>query len=431
MMRRILLLSSLVYGLFLLGLATLNGGLLALAIPLVIYLGVALFYGPEDLRLKITHTLSADRVAQGTPVVVKLSVTNEGSLLEEVLVEDLVPSPLVLTDGQPQVITSLPPGGTLKLEYTVSAKRGRYDFQDVRVTASEYLGLFRRQAMLPAPARLLVLPDVLRLRRVTIRPLQTHGCAGPVPARQGGSGVEFFGVREYQLGDPQRWINWRVSARHPRVLFANEFEQERIADVGLILDARRRNDVRSKGDSLFEHAVCATASLAEAFLKDGNRVGLLVYGRLLDWTFPGYGKVQRERILRALARAETGKSLVFESLDYLPTRFFPARSQIVMISPLCKDDLPMLIRLRARGYQLLVISPDPVTFETRTLGPGPVVELAVRIARVERVLLLRKLRQAGIQIVDWQVDKPFDQTIHTSLGRLPHWFRAVGVVLRP
>jgi uncharacterized protein (DUF58 family) len=171
--------------------------------------------------------------------------------------------------------------------------------------------------------------------------------------------------------------------------------------------------------------------LADTFLSDGNRVALLVYGGILDWTFPGYSKTQREGILRALARAKTGDSLVFDSLDYIPTRYFPARSQLVLISPLCKDDVPMLVRLRARGYQLLVISPDPVAFETRALGPQPAVDLAARIVRLERRLLLRQLRQAGIQVVDWQVDKPFDQTIHASLGRLPHWFRAVGVELSP
>ena len=221
--------------------------------------------------------------------------------------------------------------------------------------------------------------------------------------------------------------HWRLSARHPRTLFTNEFEQERIADVGLILDARQRSDIRLKGDSLFEYGIRAAAALAGAFLNDGNRVGLLVYGRNLDWTFPGYGKVQRERILRALTRAKTGESLVFDNLDYLPTRFFPARSQIVVISPLCREDLSMLIRLRAHGYQLLLISPDPITFEAKALGSRPIIDLAVRIAHLERTLLLRNLRQAGIQIVDWQVDQPFDQTVHTSLHRLPYWYRVIGV----
>jgi uncharacterized protein (DUF58 family) len=428
-MKRPLLLGGLVYLLILVGLATVSGGLLALALPLVLYLLVALLYGPEELQLKVARTISPDRAFQGTPVDVKLSITNEGSTLDQVLAEDLVPGSLKLIKGETEVLRRLQSGETVELEYAVEAKRGSFDFHEVRVTASDRLGLFQRQAVLSAPAHLFALPEVLRLRRLAIRPLRTRGYAGPVPARRGGSGVEFFGVREYQLGDPRRWINWRVSARHPRTLFANEFEQERIADVGLILDARLRSEVRVGGDSLFEHAVRATASLAEAFLRDGNRVGLLVYGRFLNWIFPGYGKVQRERILQALARAQTGDSQIFDNLDYLPARFFPAQSQLVLVSPLCRDDPPLLIRLRARGYQILVIRPDPVAFELRALGPQPEVELAARIVGVERALLFRKLQQAGIQVVDWQVDKPFDQVVHASLGRVPHWFRAVGMEL--
>jgi hypothetical protein len=43
--------------------------------------------------------------------------------------------------------------------------------------------------------------------------------------------------------------------------------------------------------------------------------------------------------------------------------------------------------------------------------------------------MLRELRQAGIQVVDWQVDRPLDRAIHASLGRVPQWLRAVGVRL--
>ena len=56
--------------------------------------------------------------------------------------------------------------------------------------------------------------------------------------------MSFWGVREYQMGDSLRHINWKIAARRmiaarqAQELFTNEFEQERIADVGLILDAR-------------------------------------------------------------------------------------------------------------------------------------------------------------------------------------------------
>jgi len=425
--RRLVLLGGLAYALLLVGLAARNGGVLALILPLVVYLGAAALYGPRGVQLRAVRTLGADRVYSGTPVTVGLTITNEGPGLEEVFIEDLFPRELALLEGEASLLASLPPGGSLVLGYTLLGKRGCFEDWDVRVTAGERLGLLRRQQVFPVPSRLWVLPRAARLRRLPIRPLRTRGPAGPVPARQGGSGVDFYGVREYQPGDPRRWINWRISARHPQALFSNEFEQERIADVGLILDARRRSDVRLADDSLFEHAVGATASLAEAFLNDGNRVGLLVYGRFLDWTLPGYGKVQRERILRALARAGTGDSQIFDRLEYLPTRYFPAQSQLVLVSPLCPDDLPMLVRLRARGYQVLVIRPDAIAFELGAIDRRPETDLAARILRLEQGLLLRRLRQAGVQVVDWPVDRPLEQAVHASLGRVVPWFRAVGV----
>ena len=148
---------------------------------------------------------------------------------------------------------------------------------------------------------------------------------------------------------------------------------------------------------------------------------------MLRWTFPGYGRVQRERILRALARSETGASLVFEHLGYIPTRYFTAKSQLVLISPLCEDDVAPLMRLRAQGYELLVISPDPVSFEAQSLEANYAVELAVRVTRVERGALLRRLQRAGIRTLDWRVDVPFDLTIHGSLSHQPHWIRGTGI----
>ena len=53
-MRRWLLLSTLIAGLVLLGLGTLSGDMLALAIPLLIYAGTALLGRPEPPQLSAT-----------------------------------------------------------------------------------------------------------------------------------------------------------------------------------------------------------------------------------------------------------------------------------------------------------------------------------------------------------------------------------------
>lgn len=418
-MRRWLLVSSLIAGLVLLGLGTLRGDMLALAIPLLIYAGTALLGRPEPPQLSATRSFSAQRLASGEPAQVSVSITNLGARPATVLLEDQLPPRLALIEGQPRMLTTIAAGASAEIAYTVTGERGVYQFPGLHASVQDQLGLFHATLLLPAPGQIFVVPAMIRLRRVEIRPRRTHVYAGQIPARQGGPGVEFYGLREYQPGDPTRWINARATARNPQNLFVNQFEQERVADVGLILDARRRSDVRTRDGALFEYAIQAAGALADTFLHRGNRVGLLMYGRSLDWTLPGYGKLQRERILRALARAETGDLPVLERLDYLPTRLFPARSQIVLISPLLPHDLEMLASLRARGYQLLVISPDPISFEQRDLREQPESAAATRLAQIERALLLQRCRRTGVTVIDWPTELPFQQVAEAALSRPP------------
>lgn len=418
--RRSLLVAALLYILIIVGLGTLNGALLALALPLVVYLGAVFLYQPRFPELAFRRSLSDAYVPLNTEVQVTLTVANTGPDLDEIRIADSVPPGLRVVDGSPDALLTLATGEQHELVYTVTGVRGAYRFQTVGVMVHEHLGLFGRRQRYPVHSRLSILPAVPAMRTIPIRPRRTRGYAGPVPSRQAGSGVEFFGVRTYEPGDPRRWINWRLSARHPTEIFVNDFEQERIADVGLILDARDRTNITIENDSLFEYAVEATAALADMFLSDGNRVGLLVYGRGIERTFPGYGKHQRERILRSLARAKTGNSLVFDSLDYLPTRSFPAKSQIVLISPLCEDDPPVLSRMRARGYEVLVVSPDAVHFEERAVPDDELGATALRLARVERGLWMHQLKRLGIPVINWQVELPLDAVVRAGLRRSLH-----------
>jgi uncharacterized protein (DUF58 family) len=421
--KRSRLLSFLIYGLVIIGLATLHGQVLILAIPFMLYFAAGLLYRPGNLRLTAKRTLSTERVPQGGPVTVKVLVTNEGAPIERLLLEDLVPRGLDVIEGEPRTILPLDSGATVEIEYTLSGGRGFYSLPGIRATASDHLGLFDKTLDLELPGRIFILPQVHKLPLVAIRPRRTRVYAGLIPARKGGPGVEFFGVREFEPGDSLRWVNHRASARHEPNLFVNEFEQERAVDVGLILDSRQVTNLFSKNYSLLEYTVEATATLADTFLTRGNRVGLFMYGGSVDWTFPGYGKIQRERILQSLARAKLQESHVFEKLGYLPTRLFPIRSQLVLISPLRLSDLDDLISLRARGYQVLIISPDPIDFERKILRKSNHVELAARIARLERTALFNQLRQAGIRVFEWQVDQPFHQIARYALGRVPLWSR--------
>ena len=248
-MSRILFLSFIIYSLIILALASVNGLLIIMVLPVLLYLGAGLLFGPENIELTVERELSQDRALPGTPVEVSISLTNLGERLENILLFDQLPHGLKLIDGDTSLMTSLDTGETARLQYSVQAKRGYYRFQHVIIEAADRLGIRQKNLTLDAEGRLFVQPVVKSVGRVNIRPRGTRVYAGYIPARKGGAGVEFFGVREYQQGNPLRWINWRASARHRNTLFINEFEQERVADVSIILDTRQRSEVKVKGGS--------------------------------------------------------------------------------------------------------------------------------------------------------------------------------------
>lgn len=420
-MKNIFLFGSILYVLLMLGLITSTGGPLLLMIPFLVYLGAGLLSGPAALKINAERVISEDRVAHGAEVKVSVTVTNNGSRLEEVYLEDRASSSLKIIHGAADLITCLDAGESITWEYTVQAVRGYCRFQGVKVSARDHYGLFPEEIFCEIKDVVTVLPASIKLKQTPIRPRRTKVYSGLIPARSGGQGIEFFGVREHQEGDSTRLINWKATARHSQTYFSNEFEQERVADVGIILDARLRCYMAHDDESLFEYSVSAAAAVSEAFLTGGNHVGMFIYGRVIDWTFPGYGRIQKERILQALSKAAPGTHMVFDKLEYLPTKLFPSHSQLIFISPLLKDDLYTLSMLRARGYQVLVVSPDPIshglTSQDRDLDDDH--SMGYRMAAIERILLINQIIQTGVQVVNWKVETPLQSTINSAFGRQP------------
>ena len=416
-----------IFLLLLAALATVNGSLLLLALPFLLYLLADLLTAPRSPQVTVARALAEKQAAAGTAIEVAVTVTNTGKRPAELHVQEVLPPGLELVTGENEWLLSLRPGEARTLAYTVRGRRGVYRFHTLRVTAHSRHDLLHRTATFRDEESLHYYPPAgdRRLRQIDIRPRRTHVYSGSVPVRAGGEGTDFYTVRRYQSGDPLRRINWKASARTRDALFTNDFEQERVADVGIIVDVRRASNLPYGGRSLLDYSVAAAASLAAHFLGGGNRVALLNYGGFLDYTLPGYGRVQQRKILYALARAQLGESAAFSGLAALPTALFPTGSQIVFVSPLLEDDVRFLRRLRARDYQVLVISPNPIIYEQARLEARPDaalsaegIALAARLMRVERALLLRQLLQSGVFALDWDIDEPFEEAAATQLRAL-------------
>jgi len=397
-----------------------NGEIAWMLLPFLTYLGLGILQTPpsEKICLSARRTLEQTRSNGSTAIDVSLIVQNMAA--EEVscfISETTQPEMKISADELSRWVT-LRAGESTELKYTFTAARGNFTWKSIKTVVSDPLNLIESELSLPAEAMIQIRPPLKKFKAIPLRPHSTVHSPGSIPARLGGNGTDFFGIREYHPGDPLRSLDWRLTARHPRKFFTKEFEQEEIAEIGLILDARQGVDLRIGEESLFEACVGATASLAETFLHQGDRVSLLVFGGAMLNVFPGYGKTQLHRLLGCLSKAKVGTgNRSFTTLDFIPMRMFPSHALIVIISPLTSSDFSLFQRLRAYGYQALLICPDSLDFAGQTMAQDLTGQLAIRATRLEHRMQLNKIAQLYIPVIDWQVRQPLFPLVRNALSR--------------
>jgi uncharacterized protein (DUF58 family) len=420
MNNKTLLVVLIICGLILSGLALRDGELLILAVPFMVYLIFGILQSPSEIDLTAARRIDRPSIAAEKTAQTRIEITNRGKPFVNLALEDPVSESITIQDGQTKQRLALPAGGSTELKYEFGGKRGVYSWNTIRARASDPFGLFELESDIPASGDIRVFPTPLQIRQVTPKPRHTLHAAGPIPARQAGAGIDFWGIREYRPGDSLRRLNWRLAARRSRKLFTNEYEREEIADYGLILDARKFSGTDTLEEELFEYSISAAAALSENYLKAGNRLSLLIFGDSIVSVYPGYGKHQLNKVQSTLARARLGANFPFSYLEYLPTRLFPARSSIVIFSTVNPRDLDIYARLLSFGYEVLLISPDPVDYASRMLPQTQTNSLAVRAARVERNIQLKKLLKMGVQVIDWPVNQPLETIIRKTTLKMGH-----------
>ncbi|NMB60643.1 MAG: DUF58 domain-containing protein [Chloroflexi bacterium] len=417
---KVRVLSAVILGLLVAAMITRNGDVAWLTLPVLTYLGIGLWQSPDMKVLRLNASRTIKQISQNGQIRVDAAVTVENASTEStaVCIKVTLPEYASQIDGSLMEWAFLRPGDSVDVKYSFTAARGDFVWENIQVTASDPLGVLSVKRVLPARGDIQVRPSFHKFKAIPLRPRSTLHSPGSIPARLGGNGTDFYGVREYHAGDPLRSLDWHQTARHPKKFFTREFEQEEIAEIGLILDARPSVELRVNGESLFEHGVTAAASLAEMFIHQGHRVSLMVFGKHTSIAFPGYGKIQLRRIMNCLSRARVefdGHSS--PHIDFLPIRMFPVRSMIIVISSLTSSDMPLYQRLRASGYQALLISPNPIDFAVTETSGDPYYKLAVRTTRIERRLILNSIAALQVPVIDWNVNQPLFPLVRSALTR--------------
>ena len=272
---------------------------------------------------------------------------------------------------------------------------GSYRLGPVTVRTQDRLGLVSYSQRLGEPARLRVYPSFERLRKL-VPPARTQLSSGNRISRRHGEGLEFADIRAFTPGDRVRRVNWRVTAR-TGIAHVNDFHLERNADLILFVDSFA--DLELDQDSVLSLAVRAATALADGYLGERDRVGVVGFGGVVRWLLPGLGPRHFQKVVEALLDTQVVASYAWRDIDVLPSRVLPPSATVVALSPLLDArSVGALADLHHRGFDIVVLAIDPERFMATSSRIDP---LALRFWRLLRVARRRSLQRAGMIVLDW------------------------------
>lgn len=176
-----------------------------------------------------------------------------------------------------------------------------------------------------------------------------------------GRGMEFAEVREYQIGDDVRSIDWNVSARfgHP---FIKVFEEERELTVMLLVDLSGSLSFGSIDKTKQQIAAELSAILAFSALKNNDKVGLILFtDRIEKFISPKKGKSHALRIIREVLSFEPqgNKTNIRSALEYF-NHTIKKKAIVFLISDFYDLGYEKILRVVGKKHDLIgIVLSDP------------------------------------------------------------------------
>lgn len=265
--------------------------------------------------------------------------------------------------------------------------------------------------------------------KIHTKRLIQSGLAGDYLSAFKGMGLEFEKIREYQIGDDVRFIDWNSSARMNKIM-VKQFVEERERTIILAIDISASLQYSAKKE--LKKNLVATISSLLAFVAGNNKdkVGALFFSDKVEkWIAPARGELHVGKILENIfvINPSSNKTNIKEVLSFL-VNLKKRNSVVFMLSDWIDDsaDYSKILKVASCEYDFVAIRilddcekdfPNVGMLSVKDLESGQVVEVDTRNHKnkdsLRKLLNVRLLEQKRIfdkykiDLLDLAVGKPF------------------------
>jgi uncharacterized protein (DUF58 family) len=241
------------------------------------------------------------RLSLGAENLITLQVENRSKTNLEVTIKDEPPVSFGVSDSM--LRGKVPADSAVTFRYSLDPpKRGDYQFGRINVRFPSKLGLFMRQFQITAAnSDIRVYPNIQDIRKYQIMTRRGYLIeSGLKSSRAVGLGTDFESLRDYQVDDTYRRINWGATARRGR-LTVNQYEEDKSQNILLVLDAGRMMSGNVTSLSKLDYAINACLLLGYVGVNHDDKVGLIAFAdEVKMYLPPRKGQPQLQKILGGL-----------------------------------------------------------------------------------------------------------------------------------
>ena len=201
-----------------------------------------------------------------------------------------------------------------------------------------------------------ILKKIQRIEIFTNRLVNTI-FAGEYQSVFKGQGITFDEVREYQVGDEIRTIDWNVTARMGQA-YIKKYVEERELVMMLVIDMSASIGFGSIAETKAEIAAEIAALLAFSAIKNNDKVGLICFTDTVEhFVPPRKGRRHVLRVVRDILRfqpKQTGTNI--EAALAFTDRVLKPHSVVFLISDFKDTGYEKQLRLTGKQHSLIAIT---------------------------------------------------------------------------
>ncbi|QEM06564.1 DUF58 domain-containing protein [Mucilaginibacter rubeus] len=201
--------------------------------------------------------------------------------------------------------------------------------------------------------------DLLKkVRKIEIktRGLSNHLFSGEYHSAFKGRGMAFSEVREYQIGDEIRTIDWNVTARfnHP---YVKVFDEERELTVMVLMDVSGSENFGTQNQQKQDLATELCAVLAFSAIQNNDKVGVIFFSDKIEkFIPPKKGRSHILMIIRELIafQPENKGTNVAEALKYF-TSVIKKKCTAFVISDFITPEFENELKIANKKHDIIAL----------------------------------------------------------------------------